>query len=234
MPAFQRAYDLGVTAIETDVHVTKDGHCILAHDPSAARTGGRSTLWSDMTLKEAQSLDVGGTFVDRAGQRPFAKMNIRIVTLDELITSFSGIRFNVDIKPQSRAATLAVLETVRRHNAESRVTLASFSTANLRLVRRMGYTGETCLSKRDVVALHVLPARLWSTDRRGAAAQVPLHYGPLRFDTASFIARCHARGVRVDFWTVDDVDTAARLLALGADGIVTNGPAALVPLFALR
>jgi glycerophosphoryl diester phosphodiesterase len=232
MPAFQRAYELGVTAIETDVHMTKDGHCILVHDPSAARTGASSALWSDLTLQEAKSLDVGWAFVDRDGHRPFAGKNIRIVTLDELIATFDRVRFNIDIKPSSRVATLAVLEIVRRRKAESRVTLASFSSANVKLVRRSGYTGETCLSRRDILALHALPARFWLTNVRGAAAQVPLRHELLRFDSASFIARCHARGVRVDYWTVDDVETARRLLALGADGIVTNDPAALLPLFA--
>ena len=41
---------------------------------------------------------------------------------------------------------------------------------------------------------------------------------------------CH-RGLRVDFWTVNDPTTARRLLDLGADGIMTDDPAALAPLF---
>jgi glycerophosphoryl diester phosphodiesterase len=60
---------------------------------------------------------------------------------------------------------------------------------------------------------------------------VPVRAGPLRFDRAAFIAKCHAIGLRVDFWTIDDRDEADRLLVLGADGIITNDPAALRPLF---
>src|SRR4051794_30307799 len=33
LPAFETAFDLGVTSIETDVHLTRDGVPVLAHDP---------------------------------------------------------------------------------------------------------------------------------------------------------------------------------------------------------
>jgi glycerophosphoryl diester phosphodiesterase len=33
LPAFERAFDLGVTSVETDVHLTRDGVPVLAHDP---------------------------------------------------------------------------------------------------------------------------------------------------------------------------------------------------------
>ena len=65
----------------------------------------------------------------------------------------------------------------------------------------------------------------------GTAAQVPVNAGRIRFDRATFIAKCHSIGLRVDFWTVDDAAQAARLLELGADGIITNDPRALRPLF---
>ena len=65
----------------------------------------------------------------------------------------------------------------------------------------------------------------------GSAAQVPVKQGPLRFDRAAFVAKCHSLGLRVDYWVVDDPAEAARLLELGADGIMTNDPAAIAPLF---
>ena len=77
-----------------------------------------------------------------------------------------------------------------------------------------------------------LPAVLWrQLPLTGTAAQVPCRQGPFRFDRAAFVAKCHSLGLRVDFWVVDDRVEAERLLALGADGIMTNDPAALQPLF---
>ena len=40
---------------------------------------------------------------------------------------------------------------------------------------------------------------------------------------------CHDLGLRVDFWTVNEPDEARRLLALGADGIMTDDPARVGP-----
>src|SRR6266436_3300737 len=34
LPAFEVAFDIGVTSVETDVHLTADGIPILIHDPS--------------------------------------------------------------------------------------------------------------------------------------------------------------------------------------------------------
>jgi glycerophosphoryl diester phosphodiesterase len=55
--------------------------------------------------------------------------------------------------------------------------------------------------------------------------------GAIRFDRPAFLAKCHSLGLRVDYWVVDDPAEAKRLLDLGADGIMTNDPAAIRPVF---
>ena len=42
---------------------------------------------------------------------------------------------------------------------------------------------------------------------------------------AAFVARCHALGLAVNPWTVDDRDRIIELAVLGVDGIITNTPA---------
>ena len=85
------------------------------------------------------------------------------------------------------------------------------------------------MAQAEVAGLLALPRRLIrSLPFVGTAAQVPLAAGPLRFDTPRFLARCHDLGLRVDYWTVDDPDEARRLIALGADGIMTDDAARMV------
>jgi glycerophosphoryl diester phosphodiesterase len=125
-----------------------------------------------------------------------------------------------------------MLELLEAKRAVDRVTIASFKTRIAIDVRRRGFAGETALSQGEVIALLGMPAPLWrALPRTGNAAQVPVAQGPIRFDRPAFIAKCHALGLRVDFWTIDDRDEAARLLALGADGIMTNNPAMMKTLF---
>jgi len=41
------------------------------------------------------------------------------------------------------------------------------------------------------------------------------------------VARAHRLGMHVQFWTINDAAEMAKLIALGADGIFTDAPAAL-------
>jgi glycerophosphoryl diester phosphodiesterase len=163
--------------------------------------------------------------------RPFAGKAIAIPTFEQVLDAFPGIRINVDLKG-ARAVEI-MLELIRRKRADDRITLASFQLRTLVQVRRHGYGGETALSQGEVATLLGLPAMLWrQLPFTGTAAQVPVRAGRIHFDRAAFIAKCHSIGLRVDFWTVDDRAEAARLLELGADGIMTNDPGAIRSLFA--
>ncbi|HET9625040.1 MAG TPA: glycerophosphodiester phosphodiesterase [Kofleriaceae bacterium] len=231
MTAFARAVELGVDALEMDVHVTRDGELIVAHDDTAARMCGAQRAWRDMDLAETQRLDAGWGFVAADGTRPFSNQGVRVPRFLDVLAAFPRMRLNVDIKGD-RAVEL-MLAILRDQRAEDRVTLASFQLRTLVEVRRRGFGGETALSQPEVASLLGLPAMLWrQLPFTGTAAQVPTHVGRVRLDRAAFIAKCHAIGLRVDFWTIDDAGEAARLLELGADGIMTNDPAALRSAFA--
>ena len=230
LPAFQRAIDIGVDALEMDVHLTRDGHFVVVHDDTPARTTGARGRWRDLDLADVMRFDAGWGFVAVDGTRPFAGQGITVPRFDDVLRTFPDVHINVDIKGDYAVARM--LELLRGAKAEHRVTIASFQTTVAVAVRRMGYGGETALSQGEVATLFALPAVLWrQLPFTGTAAQVPTHQGPLRFDRAPFIAKCHSLGLRVDFWTVDNPSEAARLLGLGADGIMTNDPAALRPLF---
>jgi glycerophosphoryl diester phosphodiesterase len=231
MTAFARAVEIGVDALEMDVHVTRDGELIVAHDDTAARMCGVHLAWKDLDLEDTQRLDAGWGFVGEGGTRPFAAQSVRVPRFADVLTAFPAMRINVDIKGD-RAVEL-MLGLLRAQRAEDRVTLASFQLRTLVDVRRRGYGGETALAQPEVASLLAMPALLWrQLPFTGTAAQVPTHVGRLRLDRAAFIAKCHAIGLRVDFWTIDDPIEATRLLELGADGIMTNDPAAVRAAFA--
>jgi len=231
MAAFERAVEVGVDGLEMDVHLTRDGHLIVAHDDTARRMAAVDAPWRALDLADVRRLDAGWGFLAPDGTRPFAGRDVRVPTLEEVIDAFPRVRLNVDIKRGARAID-AALELVRKKQAEDRVTLASFHLGTLVALRRRGYGGETSLSRGELASLLSMPAMLWrQLPFTGTAAQVPVSQGAIRFDRAPFIAKCHSLGLRVDFWTIDDRATAERLLALGADGIMTNDPAALRPLF---
>jgi glycerophosphoryl diester phosphodiesterase len=233
MIAFARALELGVDALETDAHMTRDGHVVLSHDPTGRRCSGVAREICAARLDEVREWDAGWGFRDAERRRPFVGQGIRVPTLEEVLVEFSGVRINIDIKQTDPPMVEPLLELLKRHQAEQQVTLASFHLRTLLRVRMAGYAGETALPEAEVATMLFAPAILFSVlPWRGQAAQLPLSSGRLRFDSADMVARCHRLGVRLDYWVVNDAAVAERLLGLGADGIMTDDPRTIGPAFA--
>src|SRR3954454_17807642 len=62
VPAFQRAYELGVRTLELDVRLTADGVPVVMHDANVHRTTNGSGRVCGMSLVEIQALDAGQRF----------------------------------------------------------------------------------------------------------------------------------------------------------------------------
>ena len=57
--AFQYALDIGVHALELDIHLTKDKKIVVIHDNSINRTSNGKGNINNLTLKELQQYDFG-------------------------------------------------------------------------------------------------------------------------------------------------------------------------------
>jgi glycerophosphoryl diester phosphodiesterase len=155
-----------------------------------------------------------------------------VPTLEQLLAELPGVTLNIDIKQRRPPMVRAVLDLLRAHRAEERVILASFHLRTMLEVRAAGFRGETALPRPEIAAMLLCPRPLFSRlPLRGSAAQIPLRAGPLDLGTPAVIERCHRLGLRVDYWTVDEPDLAARLLDAGADGVMTNDPRRLAKVF---
>lgn len=230
LPAFRRALVVGATALETDVHVTRDGQVVIAHDPTCERTAGVTRPIREATLDEVRRWDVGRRF--RAIHPEIGEAPFRVPTLEELLVEAPGVPINVDIKHHAFAAADAVVALLRRLGAQERVLLTSFDPGTLRRVRRLGYEGPTGLDRNELFALALLPRNLVGRfPMRGLAAQIPRRAGPLVLDRPELIETAHALGLRVDYWTINDPAEAELLYARGADGVMTDDPAAIAPVF---
>jgi glycerophosphoryl diester phosphodiesterase len=232
LASFRRAIERGANAIETDAHMTRDGHIVLSHDPDGARMANDPREIRQCTLDEVRRWDVGWGMTNMQGQRPFAKQGFQIPLLEEAVREFPDVMFNVDAKQLAPDMVPTLLALMRKLGAESRVRLASFYARTLFRIRAAGYPGPTGLSQNEVAALYFTPrAALARIGYRDVAAQVPPSVWRFRFDRREFIEKCHSLGIRVDFWVIDDLDQARRLLALGADGIQTDDPARIAAAF---
>ena len=227
LPSFRRALDVGATALEMDVHLTRDAHVVVSHDPSGFRMAKVPRKIQDATLEEVRAWDVGRGFAHRDA---LAGAVFTMPTLEQVLVECPGIPINVDAKHPEVVPALVGL--VRRLRRQDDVLLTSFDARTLEKIRRLGYEGPTGLGRSEVIRLVLLPAPMHRLrPLKGMAAQIPIRSGPFALDRASLIAKCHALGLLVHYWTIDDPAEAARLLALGADGIMTDDPARIAPVF---
>lgn len=218
--AFRAAAEAGVDALETDVRLTADGEVVVFHDADGARTCGQPARLRAVPWSEVEGWDAG------EGEHPMRLM--------ELLEAWPDLFVNIDVKDDSEEAALRTLEVVRASGREASVGLATFHPAVSTALRHAGWTGQLGLVSREVAAARLLPAVVARRLIHGDAAQIPTHQGAIRLDGAGFIARCHRLGLRVDYWTIDDPAEAVRLVRRGADGIVTNDPAAVGAALASR
>ncbi len=231
LEAFAQAVADGATALETDVHRTRDGHWVVCHDPDGRRMTGRRERIADCTLAEVTAWDAGAGFVDRAGDRPFAGRGLTIPTMAELLAAFPDVPVSVDLKPSDPRAVPSLLEQIVASGAQERAVLGSFHERVLREIRRLGWPGATALGRLEVAALRLLPLSLARRFVHGSAAQIPRRGLGLRLDSPGFIRRCRRLGLRVDYWTVNRPEVARELLTRGATGIMSDDPARIAPLF---
>lgn len=215
LASFARARQDGASALETDAHLTADGVVVLHHDDDLREVHGQPLVIARSTRAELAAHGVP--------------------TLEELLAHAPDVPINIDVKQREPPMEHAIVDTLRRAGAERRVLLTSFFADVIHRLRAAGYAGPTGLTRAELVRLRFLPlplVRLLAP--RGQRAQVPVRHGRVRFDTRAFVDRCHALGVAVDYWVINDVEEGRRLLALGADGLMTDDPALLRPLFAAR
>jgi glycerophosphoryl diester phosphodiesterase len=227
LEAFELALAAGADALELDVHMSRDGHVVVSHDSHGGRTAGIAREINACTLAELKAWDLAAGFSGRCSG------HVHVPTLDELLAALPDARLNIDVKQAQPDMLPALLAVIARHAAQERVLLTSFSSATTRRIRKLGYGGPTGLGQAEAVYAAFAPDALFARARvRGVRLQIPVRYGPLALDRGALVHKMHARGLAVDYWVVNDSAQAERLLALGADGIVTDDPRAMAELFA--
>jgi glycerophosphoryl diester phosphodiesterase len=169
--AFARALTLGVTTLELDLAVTRDGVVVVSHDPmlNPDLTRGPDGRWIEkrgppfhsLTFDEVRKLDVGRLRPGSAYAVQFPDQSpsdgARIPRLAEVyaLAKKAGndtVRFNVETKidpskpdetPGPGPFVDAVLEIVRAAGATSRTTLQSFDWRTLQYAQKIAPELET-------------------------------------------------------------------------------------------
>lgn len=208
--AFQNAIRCGAEYIETDVRCTKDGQAVLFHDDDLKRLAKSDEKVSSINLAEFRELKFpkGGT----------------PTTLEDALVQLPNVKFNLDIKdPLAVIPAVRIIEQLGAHN---RVLISSFSEKTRKKALSL-LTKKVATSTSAPLVLKVRLRALFGLeistilDGIGAVQVPPSMYG-IRFDTKRFIKQILKTGTQIHFWTINSEKQIRRLVALGANGIVTD------------
>lgn len=229
--AFQRAADLGITYIELDVHLTRDGQVVVFHDDTLERTTNGHGQVKDYPLAELQQLDAGYKFSPHAGKIfPFRGQGVTLSPLAEVLGSFPQIRFTVEIKQKDPPIEEQVIAVIQECGVADTVVLASEHDAVVNRVRSLAPTIATNCAAGEVFEFmqKVFTEQPGGYFPPGQAFQIPPEYGGVTLVTPETVTAIHDSGAEVHVWTINDPDEMEKLFDLGVDGIMSDFPGLLL------
>ena len=248
LPAFERALALGVTTLELDVGMTRDGVLVISHDPAlnpdiTRDAGGRyleqrGPAIHALTWIQLQSYDVGrikpGTDYARQfpEQQPVDGTRIpRLADLFDLVrrSGDSVVRFDIETKlspdkpgetPLPEPFARALVDEIRRAGMASRCVVQSFDWRTLQVVQRIA---------PEIPTAYLTPRGFQHPDHGSVPRMIKAAGGShwsanFRDLDAQKVKEAQSLGLKVLAWTVNDPAQMARVLDFGVDGLITDRP----------
>jgi len=207
--AFVAAGNRSYYGIETDIHRTADGHFVINHDGDFKRVAGEDIVIEESTLEEIQKVilfDTDGT-KGRADLRPAILENYLS------ICKKYGKHSVLELKSKfTDDEIVKIIDIIKSYDYLENVTFISFEYENLLKVRRVLPT-QSCqylfwkLSDEEIERLvkDKIDADVWCVEL-----------------TEEQIKKAHLRGLKVNCWTVNEIENGEKFANWGIDFITTN------------
>ncbi len=206
LPSFQACIDHHIPGVELDVHLTRDGNLVVAHDFSLARTAHTELLIEEQDLSTLQKVNVGA-YQDRQE---------RIPLLDEVLELGKGkLYFDIEIKDNSlrgRGLEPLLWKAIQTHGMVDSVLVSSFNPLS---VRRFNHASK---GKLDTAVIYSSEKGIPKIIRNGRCRHVA-RATYLKPDWR-YARPCHRYPMVA--WTVDDRSSLQAMLSLGVRGIISN------------
>ncbi|WP_316823392.1 glycerophosphodiester phosphodiesterase family protein [Pedobacter gandavensis] len=249
--AMKKAIDLGITTLEMDTHVTKDGAVVVTHDdylspPFMLDADGKEILPADakkypvyqMTYAELKSFDLGSKYYPAFPQQE--KIKTFIPRLEELIDSVQHyltktgkkqMFYNIETKcgpegdgvlnPDPETFVQLLMKVIEKKGISPYVVIQSFDKRTLQILNE----------KYPEVRTSYLVANKKSFEEHMAdLGFLPFILSPAyQMVNNELVKKCHDQGIKVIPWTVNTAADIQLLKDLKVDGIISDYPNLLVP-----
>lgn len=246
IPAMLKGLEMGANVLEMDVYTAKDGQVVVAHDPyinpdysllpdgtEIPATDARRYILHQMNYAEIRQFDTGSKYYSEFPQQQ--KIHTYTPLLNELIDAvelYVNIHhlpkpiYNIELKTDPQYDDIynasptdlveAVMAVVKSKSIQQRCYLQSFDFRPLKYLHErypdvvLGFLTETDRSFEDNIK---------------ELGFYPAIYSPFyEMTTEDLVKKCHEHGLKFIPWTVNSLGEMERIIALGADGIITDYP----------
>jgi len=218
LEAFSLAVEQKADGIELDVHLSKDGYIVVAHDERLERVSNGDGLIKDHTLDELKALNFNKLFPDQPICRIPTLAEVYGLVKDASVTVNVELKTTVHLYPELPEKLMSL---ERKYNMKERVMYSSFNHYSLLDLRRIDPEAKIGLLY-DVGIVHP-----WVYAKYIRADAIHPHYFVI-MTLPDTVERCHENGIMVNVWTVDDPKTLGHMFKCGVDGVITDKPDAAV------
>lgn len=254
IPAFRRALEIGVTTLEMDVVLSKDGEVVVSHepwmnpqfcslpsgDPVPEEEAHQHNLYH-MSYTEIERYDCGQRRhpdFPRQERQPAAKPLLRgVIAMAEAYVSDHNrppAFYNIEIKsrpawdgtfhPKPSAFSRHVLAEIHENGVAARTTIQSFDRRILRESRQYEFDGEWSSRVRYALLVGRMKPGGFSRHTKQLGFRPDVYSPDYRRVNERLVQRAQKDSVRVVPWTVNDRTAMRRIVQMGADGFITDYP----------
>lgn len=199
LTAFKKVQELGVDAIEIDIHPTLDGKLVVIHDPDLNRVAGVNKFVSEMTFDEISKIQLPG------GEH-----------IPELQEVLDQVRIPLVIELKSPETLIALTKIFREDSSiVTRCVVISFFHDTIRMLKEQFPDLETG------ALLVGFPSDPMAVAKSCGSGVLSFHFEGL---TRDYVEKCHKMGLKVSVWTPNTEEEIAGALAAGVDSIASDRP----------
>ncbi|AAY81455.1 glycerophosphodiester phosphodiesterase [Sulfolobus acidocaldarius] len=208
--SFLTAKNLGVDAVELDVHLSSDKKVIVFHDDSVL-INSKMVKVSELTLDRLRKVT-----------------GIEVPTLEEVLETVGNFNYVVEIKKSSAfypSIEERVAKAIKERELVDNVNVISFDFDSIKRIKEIE-------EKISTGIIFVGRINWFLEIAKKVKADWLAFYHELATEEDVKIA--HQSGLKLDAWTVNDLDQAEQLERSGIDALTTDNPRKMIEVFKRR
>ena len=207
--SYRSALKNGLNAIELDVMLTKDDRLVCSHNFDLERETSGTGFIDEIDYQEISKMKTGRQF-------PISKQESIPLFIDVVAALPNTVLINIEIKTKGTfdiKTANKVAQLIKSGQIPQNVIVSSFNPLAVRLVK--------------IISKAIPTGYIYSKEKNFAGvfvARSDCLHPEVELITEKLIKFCRKRDMRINSWTVNNVNSRDWLISKNIDGIITDNP----------